>query len=308
MLLQPQQPSDVEVRIWEVMGNGTTVGKAAYAHEQPALCCHWSPDGKTLASGGADNTVRLYDLETGQSRILGKHDMAVKTIRFVDQNQSICATGSWDKTVKYWDCRTNQQMTSVAMPDKVLSMDYWNGLLTVGTADRKISLFNMNNPYQPARTVDSMLKMQTRVVSNFTTGGGFAVGSIEGRVSIQYANQKDENGNFSFKCHRDGPPGSKESTVYAVNAISFHPIHGTFSTAGSDGSFTFWDKDSKQKLKSFPKMGNSIACTAFNRTGSIFAYALSYDWHRGYEGSIQGQKNTIMLHACQESDVKPRKK
>lgn len=40
--------------------------------------------------------------------------------------------------------------------------------------------------------------------------------------------------NFSFKCHRrDQTPNSKDqSLVYAVNDISFHPVHGTFSTCG----------------------------------------------------------------------------
>jgi len=56
--------------------------------------------------------------------------------------------------------------------------------------------------------------------------------------------------NFTFKCHRkDEPAPSKSSTVYAVNDISFHP-YGTFSTAGSDGTINFWDKESKTRLKS----------------------------------------------------------
>ena len=40
--------------------------------------------------------------------------------------------------------------------------------------------------------------------------------------------------NFSFKCHRkDSSPTVKDqSVVFAVNDISFHPIHGTFSTCG----------------------------------------------------------------------------
>lgn len=47
--------------------------------------------------------------------------------------------------------------------------------------------------------------------------------------------------NFSFKCHRESPPGQSSATnVYSVNAISFHPTFGTFSTAGSDGTFHFW--------------------------------------------------------------------
>jgi mRNA export factor len=70
--------------------------------------------------------------------------------------------------------------------------------------------------------------------------------------------------------------------VYAVNAISFHPIHGTFSTAGADGTFSFWDKDSKQRLKPFPSVNGQITSTAFNRNGTIFAYSVSYDWSKVY--------------------------
>ena len=42
------------------------------------------------------------------------------------------------------------------------------------------------------------------------------------------------------------PPHMYSSTatqdIYAVNAIRFHKPYGTFSTAGSDGTFNFLDK------------------------------------------------------------------
>jgi mRNA export factor len=106
--------------------------------------------------------------------------------------------------------------------------------------------------------------------------------------------------NFTFKCHRDN------SQVYPVNQINFHPVHGTFSTAGADGTFNFWDKDSKQRLKLFPNVGAPIAATDFNFNGSIFAYAASYDWSKGVGHRTQGQKDGIFLHATKEEDVKPR--
>lgn len=106
--------------------------------------------------------------------------------------------------------------------------------------------------------------------------------------------------NFAFKCHREG------NNAYSVNAISFHPIHGTFSTAGSDGFIHLWDKDSKQRLESSPNLGSPIPCTAFNRNGNYLAYALSYDWSKGHEHYQPGAKNTIMIHPCQDSELKPR--
>jgi WD40 repeat protein len=53
--------------------------------------------------------------------------------------------------------------------------------------------------------------------------------------------------------------------VFAVNSMSFHPQFGTFVTAGSDGAYNFWDKDSKQRLKAMQKCSQPIPCGDFNR-------------------------------------------
>jgi len=51
-------------------------------------------------------------------------------------------------------------------------------------------------------------------------------------------------------------------------------------------------------------------CSAYNRLGQIYAYAISYDWSKGYaEYNPQVMKNTIMLHSMKddESKAKPKK-
>lgn len=60
--------------------------------------------------------------------------------------------------------------------------------MVVGTAERNIQIFTLSNPTTPYKTMQSPLKWQTRVTSCFTASpsSGFAVGSIEGRVAIQW--------------------------------------------------------------------------------------------------------------------------
>lgn len=113
--------------------------------------------------------------------------------------------------------------------------------------------------------------------------------------------------NFSFKCHRENDPQQRDvSKVYPVNAISFHPVHGTFSTAGSDGTFHFWDKDAKHRLKGYPAVGGAISATTFNRNGNIFAYAVSYDWSKGYAHNTPNYPIKVMLHPVTGDECKPR--
>lgn len=93
---------------------------------------------------------------------------------------------------------------------------------------------------------------------------------------------------------------------FSVNAISFHPIHGTFSTAGSDGTFQFWDQDAHSRLKVYSSVGAPISATAFNNDGTIFSYAVSYDWSKGYAYNTPQHTNKIMLHTVAADDCKPK--
>jgi mRNA export factor len=85
-----------------------------------------------------------------------------------------------------------------------------------------------------------------------------------------------------------------------------HPEHGTFSTAGSDGTFHFWDKDAKHRLKGYPSVGGPITSTCFSASGNIFAYAISYDWSKGYQGNTPTSTTKVMLHAVAGDECKPR--
>ncbi|EJT98300.1 WD40 repeat-like protein [Dacryopinax primogenitus] len=297
---------DNGVRAYEVMASGQTAGKFMYNHDQPVLSVCWSKDGTKLFSGGADKLAKMYDVSTGQTTQVAVHEDAVRHVRWVDQ-ANVLATGSWDKTLKYWDTRQQQPVATVQMPHKVYAMDIQYPLLVVGTAERNVCMLNLQNPTQIVRTIQSPLKHQTRCVACFTTGDGFALGSVEGRVAIQVVDEKITNQNFSFKCHRRDSPGTKDQgQVYAVNDISFHHQQGTFSTAGADGVFTFWDKDARSRLKSFDSGLNPISATAFNASGTAFAYAISYDWSKGHTGNVTGHPNKIMLHPVKEDEVKKR--
>ncbi|KAI8075704.1 WD40-repeat-containing domain protein [Thamnidium elegans] len=293
---------DNMVRVYEVQPSGNTVPKCSYTHEGPVLCVDWSKDGTSIVSGGADKAVRMYNVNTGQTTQVGAHDEPIKAAKFLDGQSNILATGSWDKTVKYWDLRSPQPIGTVALPERCYAMDTKGDLLVAATADRSVLIFNLSNPTTIFKQTISPLKWQTRSISCFIDGQGYAISSIEGRVGIQYLDEKDASKCFSFKCHRD-----ETKNVYSVNSISFHPVYGTFSTAGADGTVSLWDKDSKQRLKTLPKANGTISCTAFNRTGNIFAYAVSYDWTKGYKfHATEGQVNKLMLHAVKDEDVKPR--
>jgi serine/threonine protein kinase len=74
----------------------------------------FSPDGKLLASGGADKTVKIWDVETGKIlRSMRGHDKGVTTVFFSPDGKYVMS-GSKDKTVKVWDAATGERIQSTA--------------------------------------------------------------------------------------------------------------------------------------------------------------------------------------------------
>ncbi|KAL9224741.1 hypothetical protein vseg_000750 [Gypsophila vaccaria] len=295
---------DNQVRFWEIMVSGTNVNavpKASITHDQPVLCSTWKDDGTTVFSGGCDKQVKMWNLSSGgQAVTVAMHDAPIRELAWIPE-MNVLATGSWDKTIRYWDTRQPNPVHTQQLPERCYALSVRHPLMVVGTSDRNMIVYNLQNPQTEFKRIVSPLKYQTRCVAAFPDKQGFLVGSIEGRVGVHHLDESQPNKNFTFKCHREG------NDIYSVNSLNFHPVHGTFATAGSDGAFNFWDKDSKQRLKAMSRCSQPIPCSAFNNDGSLYAYSSCYDWSKGAENhNPAAAKSYIFLHLPQEVEVKAK--
>lgn len=265
----------------------------------PLLCVDWRPDGKQIAMGACDNNSYLWDIQSGQQKQFAPHQASVKCLKFANQN--IVITGSWDKTVKYWDLNKSatQPAGTINLPERVYCMDYLNNALVVGCADKKIRVYDVRNPGTCQKEFTTTLKHQFRCVTIFPDSSGVAVGSIEGRVMIHTFNNSSKT--FAYKCHRD------DNNIYSIHAIKFHKIIGTFFTAGSDGAIIFWDKDNKQKLKTLNKCSLPIVAADFSKDCSAIAYGISYDWSKGQAGYQNTKGSQLYVHKVSQDEVQRKK-
>lgn len=73
------------------------------AHKEGVSSIVFSPDAQRLASGGNDNNVRLWDVQTGRlAHTFEGHRRAISSLAFSPDGQ-ILASGSFDQSLKLWD-------------------------------------------------------------------------------------------------------------------------------------------------------------------------------------------------------------
>eukprot|EP00117_Sycon_ciliatum_P012200 scpid11480/ scgid5446/ Uncharacterized WD repeat-containing protein alr2800 len=83
---------DETVRIWDTRMQGNKPMRTLIGgHDDAVCCCRWSPDGKTIASGGADHRVTVWDSREGKViSQLREHSDAIKALAFHP------STGPWE--------------------------------------------------------------------------------------------------------------------------------------------------------------------------------------------------------------------
>lgn len=111
MLASSGEWPDYPIRLWDVATRQPR--DTRFDNTGSPYAISFSPDGKTLVSGGRDNTVRLWDVQTGElkNRLKGHRD-DVNAVIF-SQDGEMFASGSDDGTVRLWNVRTGETVATL---------------------------------------------------------------------------------------------------------------------------------------------------------------------------------------------------
>jgi WD40 repeat protein len=91
---------DNKIRLWDVKQTKELEPLEKGGHTDVVRSLAFSPDGTMLVSGGDDNTVRIWDVKSRKVLRVCEHDAPVHCVTFVWP--WLVASGSFDKTIKFW--------------------------------------------------------------------------------------------------------------------------------------------------------------------------------------------------------------
>ncbi|MGK7877393.1 MAG: toll/interleukin-1 receptor domain-containing protein, partial [Xenococcaceae cyanobacterium] len=144
-ILQKHKASDPEVINSALQSaiNKRSEHNRLEGHDSWVISVSFSPDGKTLATGSDDKTIKLWNVETGREiRTLFGHDDSVRSVSFSPDGKTL-ASGSYDKTIKLWNVETGREIRILfGHDDWVISVSFSpdGKTLATGSDDKTIKL------------------------------------------------------------------------------------------------------------------------------------------------------------------------
>lgn len=117
------------------------------ASDGPVLCLCIGDVNKVYFGGDGQNQVTGWDLATNESYFVGAHAAPVSFAHYYAEKNALI-TGSWDKTIRFWDTRASASvgMLSSSGGDRIYCGHVLGYSAVIATADRKVVMLDLRHP------------------------------------------------------------------------------------------------------------------------------------------------------------------
>ncbi len=259
-----------------VSGGHTLVKSISIADSVQVLSL--SNNGRWVAVGAADNTVRVWDTTTGKHHAtLRGHSARVTSSSFSPRGDRI-STGSWDGTAKIWELSSGREVVTFGHGDYVTTVAFspdgvW---LATGCSDRSVKLWNLRDR---ERTHDYRAHQRTPQALAFSpTSALLASVSTVGGVRL-------------WGVERDSERGELPGPELGSNAVAFSPDGKTLAVAGNN-ELKLFDFPSRRERQVVEIPGWLHAMTFTEKRRFLVLSALSQPSHTAKLWDVE-TKHTI---------------
>lgn len=246
--------------------------KSFTGHEGRVWSVAVHPNGKWIASASDDDTIRLWQIETGQCLRLKGHTDWIRSVAFGRHPKTgkvLLASGSDDRTIKLWDVSTGECLKTLKYhtdwvravafnpnPDRPL-LASGSDDQTVGHGDSTIKMWDLATDC-PYNNLQGESASGVRALAFSPDGTLLASGSDDKTVRLCDV----ENSTCLLKFPHHGG---------RVWSVAFSPDGQTLASSSDDRTVRVWDVDTGNTIKTLTDHSQRVRAVAFSSDGSLLA-------------------------------------
>lgn len=228
-------------------------------HSDGVMPIAFSPDGRLLASGSMDKTIKLWDVRTGTlKQTLTGHSNGVHSLEFSPDGMTL-ASGSDDKTIKLWNAQTGALKLTISGHNSAVHTVAFSpdgSQLASGSTDKTIKVWDV----------------RTGALKQTLTGHGETVKTVafspDGKLLASGSDDK------TIKLW-DVQTGALKQTITGhgsgIHAIAFSPDGKTLASGSIDMTIKLWDAKTGALKQTLTGHSNGIHAIAFSPDGRLLA-------------------------------------